>query len=795
MSEIIIKSQETRDGVTFRILKENKYMFAHIKFQNYYYIKTNNYDMHKDDFHGKFTYCIEKVEPVGQFTKIILSNNFLRFRTKGWWDERGQTYEADIKANKRYLLDNDLPLNNEQIPYTFFDIETDDRLPLQHKEGSRGEVLVNEGARILSFAAVDHTGAKVGYLLNSETDEDEIALLTMIIKYLGNYGIISGWYSEKFDMPYIKQRCDTLGVDYTILDYVNHLDYKELFNKYDKKSRKSTSLNAISNEVLNESKIDQAKGEGRIYKAYLEDPDHLLKYNIEDSNLIYKINLKRMFIEVSMKRADNALCHVRSTMNNTDSGDYLLMRRYKAANVIMPSKPTKEQFLANLAKGKISGGFTRCLTPGYHEIADVWDFKSFYPMIIGTCNIDPMTFVERLGMDTQAKDYLDYILTPSNFNEESQTPHARRLFKKEQGIFPKLCLELVAFRDKIKYTMKEFKKSDPDKYRQLYLEQYAYKTDANSLYGILAFPMGRYYNWDVADSVTTTCQHVIKQSYTKLEEWGCTVIGGDTDSTFVLLNGQDEKEIDKKFVEFYDELVKEWNVDKHHILFEHEKKVSPMLFVKMKNYAYKEANGDIELKGLECIKSDANPLAAQLQEQFIMEVMDKKVDSFYWEDKVTSLNGKVLNQEMTADELVLSKGLSKMPKEYEGFVIDSKTKKPKIKANGELQKKAIPAHVKLADRLMAKGAEIYPGSKIRFIVIKNKPILAITPAEYKKGEGTFEHKNKKGPYTLEWEGGYDAPYYWLRVIKPLLKVAMTYYGKVPDWSWAVTDSVMNKLVK
>jgi len=802
MSETIIKSQETREGVCFRIHDGEKYQFANIKFKNYFYVKTSDYEQHKEEFNNTFTYCIEKVEQVSQFTKIIFSNNFLRYRVKTFWDERCQTFEADIKANKRYLLDNVVPLNNQNINYTFYDIETDDRLPLQKDD--RGLVVPHDSARILSFAAVNYKGETVAYMLNSDTDEDEKALLTLIIRYFSDYGIISGWYSEKFDMPYIKARCDKLGVDYAILDYINHLDYKELFIKYDKKSRDSYSLNAISNEVLNESKIDQEKGDGKIYKAWQDDKDHLLKYNIEDSNLIYKINQKLLFIEVSMKRANNAGCHVRNTMNNSDSGDYLLLRRYKQDNVILTSKPTKEQVLMNQKKGKISGGFTRCLTPGFHRRADVWDYKSFYPLIIATCNIDPMTFVERMGMDTKAADYPDYILTPSNYNEEQRDYHPRRLFKKEQGAIPKVCLELIQKRDKIKYEMPKYEFIDKEKYKQMYLEQYALKTDANSIYGTLAFPLSRFYNWDVADSVTTTCQHVIKKSYKMLEEWGCIVIGGDTDSTFVLLNGQDEKEIDEKFRAYYKELVKDWNVENHYIEFEHEKSVYNMLFVKMKNYAYKEVfkNKDgtteekVTIKGLECIKSDSNPLAATIQKEFILQCVNDKVDMDYWENKVVVLNEYILNQEMTKDELILTKAMTKMPKEYEGPIIDKKTNAPKIKKDGTIQQKTIPAHVKLGERMMKRGVDLYPGSKIKYIVIKDKPILAIEPWEYEKSEGEFPHKHKKkGEYIYQWGGDYAASYYWQRVIKPLIKVVATYNGTVPDWSWNLTASQMKKFTE
>ena len=44
MKEIVIKSQETREGVCFRILKDGQYLFANIPFKNYYYVKTEDYE-------------------------------------------------------------------------------------------------------------------------------------------------------------------------------------------------------------------------------------------------------------------------------------------------------------------------------------------------------------------------------------------------------------------------------------------------------------------------------------------------------------------------------------------------------------------------------------------------------------------------------------------------------------------------------------------------------------------------------------------------------------------------------
>ena len=802
MSDIVVKSKETKDGVQFRLIRDDKFVFTHLPFNNYFYLKISDYLSHEEEYLQQFNFCTKSAKAVGQFTKLTLSNNWMRNKARKFWEARCHTFEADILANKRFLLDNKITLNNTKIPYTFYDIETDDRLPLQKDD--RGNVLPGN-ARVLSFAATDNLGKQVYYELNSESDADEYALLVMIIKYFSNYGVISGWNSEKFDMPYIKGRCDALGVQYQILDYVNHLDYMDLFKKYDKKSRKSYSLNNISNEVLKESKIDQAKGNGALYRTWLNEKTKLCLYNMEDSNLVYKINQKMMFIEVSMKRADYAGCHIRSTVNNSDSGDYLLMRGYKNANIIMPSQPTREEVELRKGQGKIGGGYTTCFEPGYHKDVRIWDFKSEYPSAIQTWNISPETYVETINNEKDAAD-IDrekYIVTPHDFEG---IYHSARVYKKEEGVIPRMVRSIVEARDKIKYPMQQFARHnidgtdnptrDDEKYKQLYLEQYALKTDANSIYGILAFPMSRYYSWELGDSVTTCARATLKACNKAVIEWGCKVIGGDTDSSFVILGPNNTiEEIDAKYITFLQAWADKYGCKVNKLVFEYEKTFEKMLFVKKKHYAYRIGN-DITIKGMEAIKSDTNKLAAELQRKYILDIMHDKYEESVWRQAIEVLYNKVFNQEMSSAELILVKSLSKMPNQYEGYVISKATGQPKVKANGELQKKSIPAHVKLAERQMKQGIDLYPGSKIAYIVIANKPILAISPEEYAKGEGTFPHKHKKlGKYSFEWEGDYDSKYYWERILKPLIKVVHAYHRRLPDWSWNMTDSQINKIMK
>ncbi len=805
--EIIIKSQEIEQGVRFRYMDTDSgsYYFVDKLFNNYFYLLSKDYYEHENDFKRSHKKDIKEIISVGQFLKIVLNNNYARIRIRDFWEARvEQTYEADIRANKRMLIDHDFPLHNDLIPYTFFDIETDDRRPMQKDD--RGNVIPRIEDRILSFSAVDYKGESVFYILEEDTNVAEKKLIQQILEYFQHYGIVSGWYSDKFDMPYIRTRAELYQLDATILDFLNHIDYMDIFKKYDKKSRRSYSLNNISNEVLHESKLEQGKGNGKIYHTWQTDKEHLKAYNLEDSNLIYKINLKMSFIEVSMNRANLAHCHVQSTMNNSDSGDYLLMRAFMRHGVIMPSQPTKEQIAQRSGFGSIGGGYTTCFLPGFHKNVKVWDFKSLYPSIIQTWNLSPETYVKRIEEENEVEkiDRNEYIITPPDF-ENYYRPS--RLYLKTEGVVPQVVRMLVEERDKTKYAMGKYQHElnkdgsinpdyNPDLYKKEYLAQYALKTDSNSIYGVLSFPNSRYYNWELGDSVTTCARATIKHCYDKLIEWGCTVLGGDTDSTFVITGNMSWENIDDRFKKLLDEWAIKWGVVNNKLVFEFEKEFDTMLFCKKKNYAYKMFN-EIHITGMEAIKSDANPLAAKLQREFIEDVLYEKYDEKKWQGLIEEIYYKVFNQNLQPDELTLVKALTKMPKDYIGYVIDSKTGQPKVKANGELQMKAIPAHVFLAERLMEQGKEIYPGSKIKFIVVKDKPILSISPEEFEKGGGFFPYKDKKkGHIMYQWEGTYEAKYYWLRIIKPLIKVLFYYYGELPKqgFNWNLTASELKKMV-
>ena len=55
----------------------------------------------------------------------------------------------------------------------------------------------------------------------------------------------------------------------------------------------------------------------------------------------------------------------------------------------------------------------------------------------------------------------------------------------------------------------------------------------NSFYGVLGNPACRFFNPEISNAITHTCQATIKLTIKKVEELGYEVIYGDTDSVFI----------------------------------------------------------------------------------------------------------------------------------------------------------------------------------------------------------------------------------------------------------------------
>lgn len=785
MSKVFVKGDTISEGLEIQWIDSDtqERTVETVEFNDYFYVKLDDFYKLKDDLNSKFRNHIagvyekkakDEFNEEETFAKITLKNNLYKHYIRQFIEDECQiqTFEADLNTIKRYLVDTHqtLKLNLLDSPYLFYDLETDDRNNFRYDEYNK---VIPENT-ILSFSGVDHNG-KTFFFINedSENPECEKQLLIKIGNLFKQYSVVAGWNSDVFDDIYLQGRCKVHGLQ-DITEQVNNLDFMFSYKKFRiEVSLDSYSLDNVAEVELNEKKVDVKKGGGRLYNLYLTDKEKLKEYNIQDTMLLYRLNQKLKFIELHLQTAEYGHCNVQLTKYNIGSNDYFILMQCKERNLIAPSNPTKEEKERRRRIGGIGGGYTRGV-PGLYKNVATYDFSSLYPSLEITYNISPETFVENVTIEEQKhllekkdqnikvfKDYEElkayaieknYIFTPADFTYVAKSGreiyHPYRLYKGDEiGLLPSIMIGLLKDRMDIKKDMKSMNKGTVE-YDRAYNKQLALKYMLNSSYGLNALPAYRFFRWDVADSITTSGRVNTKKIREFAENNGFNVVYSDTDSVGVAApkNMTYEEtqilfsEFDKNLVEYIDnEILKDLNnkiyerEDKygkhnHRLILEWEKTYNILLYKKKKRYA--GLIGDkVDVKGLR--STQMNVLASKLQDDLIEDILKEQFNEVDWKNKMDELYEKCITYQIEAENLTMSKRFTARASEQ----------------------KAPRAHTLLAERLIEQGFDVAVGDKIKYIVESDKPKQhAVTVEEF--------NINKK----------YPAEYYWDIFTKPLISL-------------------------
>jgi DNA polymerase-2 len=146
---------------------------------------------------------------------------------------------------------------------------------------------------------------------------------------------------------------------------------------------------------------------------------------------------------------------------------------------------------------------------GVHENVWVFDFKSLYPSVIRTFQIDP----------------LGYLPDPEPGSDPIVAPNGAS-FRREPGILPGLLDELVPRREQAK------QEGDT-------VASQAIKILMNSFYGVLGTTACRFASPELANAITGFGREILLWSKARIEHHGHRVLYGDTDSLFVA-SGEDD---------------------------------------------------------------------------------------------------------------------------------------------------------------------------------------------------------------------------------------------------------------
>lgn len=257
-------------------------------------------------------------------------------------------------------------------------------------------------------------------------------------------------------------------------------------------------LETVAAKVLGRGKDigeDQDKV-AEIERRFREDKVGLARYNLLDCTLVSDIFHQTGLIDLTWKRAQLSGLPMDRVGRSVAAFDHFMLPRIHRHGLVAPNTGDITD------TGHAPGGWVFTKSPGFFENIAVFDFKSLYPSIIRTFNIDPLS---RLNAGNNPLN------TPMNIS-----------YSRDIHVLPAFITSLMTTRDRAK------QENDP------HLSQ-AVKILMNSFYGVMGTTKSRFYNPDLARSITGTGRWLLKTTRDYLEDKGYSVLYGDTDSVFVQL--------------------------------------------------------------------------------------------------------------------------------------------------------------------------------------------------------------------------------------------------------------------
>jgi len=632
------------------------------------------------------------------------------------FDEEGiRTFEADIRFVRRFLIDNDIQGyveidgdfegNNEvdrfymepeleraegkiDLKVMAMDIETDPKA----NEIYCISVVLNDYKKVLI-----NSDKKLKNGIKCKSEEDMLERFFILLQDL-DPDIITGWNLIDFDLKVIRKRFKKYEIPFRFgKDEGNsRLTIKKGF--FDSSSMKATgrqvidamdfvkksfvklsdySLSTAAKHFLNDDKFVEFVDKSReITEMFEKNQQKLIDYNLKDSELVIDILDKSGILSLTQKRSELSGLLMSEVSGSIASFDCVYLKRLKKRKIVAGTLVYSER------EERIKGGYVMEPVPGIYDNILVLDFKSLYPSLMRTFNIDPVAFGKK------------GIKAPNGAT-----------FSKEEGIMPEIIQELFEVRQNYRKNKDE-------------LGRFAVKTLMNSFFGVLASPNCRFYSLEMGNAITSFAQFFVKKTAVVLKEKGYEVIYSDTDSCFVASKAKNEKEaskigrkLEKEINEFYDKFIEEEYRVESYLELEYEKCFTKFLMPKLrgkeggakKRYAGL-VKGKLEITGLEAVRGDWTPLAKKFQVELLMKVFNEKnVKKFVMDFVANVKKGKY------DDDLVYTKSIRKPLEEYV---------------------KTTPPHVKAARKLKK-----FTGRSIKYVITTEGP----EPLESYKGTLDYKH--------------------------------------------------------
>jgi len=592
-----------------------------------------------------------------------------------------------------------------------YDIETSDRelgkgdifMISLYGEGTRSETSRGDGQQVTGDREDSDIFKKVLTWKHCEKKEDymefyesEAEMLKGFVKHVNEYSpdILAGYFSDGFDLPYLKGRADvhkvklSLGIDGKKPNFTRgripsgkiagivHVDLYRfidaVFSQY--LQSETLSLNEVARELVGEEKEDF----DFVKLGNMSDSDwyDFISYNLQDSAVTYKL-AQKIWPDVAefTKIIKEPVFDVTRDRMATHVENHII-HNLDRFNEIVDKRPGFAETNERKMKGKFEGAFVFEPKPGFYEDLVMFDFTSMHASIIVSFNVSKAT----LRSDCEGNHQ-----TPEFVLDGEKT---RVCFSKEAGFFSTLLSEVVDKRKK--YKKEYFANENP----MTKARSNAYKLLANATFGYQGFFGARYYSRESAAATLAFVRKYTHDTMNKIEDAGYTIIYGDTDSIAFLQNSKSKDEIMKFLGEINDDLPGIMELDL-------EDFYSKGLFVAKrgsttgakKKYALMDSRDKIKIRGFETVRRDWCKLTRGLQSEVLNLIL-------------TDGNEKAALK-LTKETI---KRLKDRSVDFEDLMIRTQLKREISDYT------ATGPHVVAAKKMVAAGVAVSPGMLIEYFV-------------------------------------------------------------------------------
>lgn len=452
------------------------------------------------------------------------------------------TYEADIRFAYRYLIDHGIravasiegPVEEGPGGLQIY------RNPTLRPATARPSLRVlsldvettPDASRLLSFA-IAGCGVEEAHLIGSRPVEgatvhaDERKLLEAFVARVRalDPDVLLGWNVVDFDLRVLARRMSALRVAGGIGRVPGRIGFEQ-DRSFTRQGRAEVAgrmvldgaglvrdavrledyrLETVARAVLGRGKLlapDVPDKAAEINRLHREEPERLAAYNLEDARLALEIVEHEGLLDLTLERSLLSGMQLDRVGASIASFDQIYLPELRRRGIVAPNVQVDRP------GALVQGGAVLDSVPGLFRNVAVFDFKSLYPSLIRTFNLDPLAHARARRDDVPA------IVAPNG---------AR--FARDDAILPALLDGFIARR--------EVAKQRGDRHADQ-----AIKIMMNALFGVLGATACRFFDAEIANAITTFGQQTLRWTREAFEEVGHAVIYGDTDSVFVAL-GED----------------------------------------------------------------------------------------------------------------------------------------------------------------------------------------------------------------------------------------------------------------